>query len=231
MPSLNILNKKLMKKNTYIIAIICFLTLCLTGCSNDDYVETPPAVKETVSLSKLAPNKAIEVFNNYATTAKQMNIPDNRDAFDFERAVVSYSATKNAYVYMVPLKGEVSSDSLLVGIGDENGISVQLYMGKDKNTGLYRMYNENHEPIYDINFNTSSKLTKVETLYGNDATIIELPSTRAKRGAVSRHTWSVVCNTAFIAGGAALAYIGALPTLGASIGFGVCAGVAAAALC
>lgn len=220
-----------MKKNTYIISIICFLTLCITGCSNDDYEETPPAVKETAILSKLAPQKAIEIFNNYAIKAKQMEIPDKRNDFDFERAVVSYSANKNAYIYMVPLKGDMSSDSLLVGIGDEGRIAVQLYMGKDKRTGLYRMYNENHEPIYDISFNTSLKLTKVENLYGNDATIIDFPSTRQKKGALSRHTWSVVCNTTFIVGGAALTYIGALPTLGASIGFGVCAGVFAAALC
>ena len=49
--------------------------------------------------------------------------------------------------------------------------------------------------------------------------------------AFSKHTWSVICNTAIIAGGVSLAWVGALPTLGASIGCTVVCGVAAAAMC
>jgi hypothetical protein len=112
----------------------------------------------------------------------------------------------------------------MVGVGDVNNIEVKMYF-KETSKHNYTLYNQDNEPIYDVEYNESKNIIYFKKVYGNDVTI--LPTTRA----LSPKTWSYLCNGAISAGTLAAGLAGAAPTAGATIGLAVCAYVIATALC
>lgn len=202
------------------------LTVLLSACSSEsEEVAETNVVHEFSKLMDASEAKTQKMFGDYSASTRSMGVTDNTQKYDFSKSQMAYILSKDAYVYMIPKDGDSSGDNLLVGIGTEDDVYVQLYLEK-KNENEYTLFNQDHEPIYDITYNKDSNISKAIKCYGNDVTVI--PS---QTRAFSKHTWNVICNTAIIAGGVSLAWVGALPTLGASIGCTVVCGVAAAAMC
>ncbi|WP_052045024.1 hypothetical protein [Prevotella amnii] len=224
-----------MKKIFLLLAVVGFIFF--TACSSQDEIikehnKNSSTINVQASLCKSNPEYIKGLFSFYAVGTRSMGVPNKINNFNFDKAVTTYSQTKDFYIYMVPIKGENTLDSLLVGVGQSDRVVLQLYLGKNKKTGIYTLYNESNEPIYDINYNTTENTLSVINLYGNDATILPPPETRAKKRAMHRHTWSVICNTAIVAVGATVGFLGLVPTAGASgIGMAVCTGLLSAVAC
>ena len=214
-----------MKKSFLLFAAT---TTLFAACSSESEVVEPSVTNVTevsATLSEIPETKACDLFGVYANATRAVGVSNNLQQYDFEKSQVSYLINKDAYVYMVPMKGDDSRDNLLVGIGTEDEIMVQLYLEKTEDDNFI-LYNQDREPIYDITYDKNTNLSIVTNVYGNDAMVIA-EATRAW----SKHTWSVICNTDIIAGGVSLALVGAIPTMGASIGCTVVCGVASAAMC
>lgn len=228
-----------MKKIFLLLAVVG--SIFFTACSSQDEVisernNSSSTINVQASICESNPEYIKGLFGSYAVGTRSMGVPNKINNFNFDKAVTTYSQTKDFYIYMVPIKGEDTADSLLVGVGQSDRVVLQLYLGKNKKTGIYTLYNESNEPIYDVNYNTTENTLSVINFYGNDATILPPPETRAKKGgkkgAMDRHTWSVICNTAIVAVGATVGFLGLVPTAGASgVGMAVCTGLLSAVAC
>lgn len=213
-----------MKKKYF---LFCLLSLAFfSSCSSEsDELSHTTIIKEEAVLKEASNVNIKRLFGQYSKVTRSIGIEDNTSSYDFSKSQEAYIPSKDAYVYMIPKSNDVSGENLLVGIGTEDNIYIQLYLEKTSEN-KFTLYNQDNEPIYDIAYDNDTKLTKVINCYGNDATIIT-PTTRA----LSKRTWSIVCNTAITLGAVSLTLVGAIPTMGASVGCTIMCGVASMAMC
>jgi len=203
--------------------------MIVASCDNDfkqeDAICVQVPVVETLDSRQVPRQETIEMmFGKYSSKTRSIGIVDTDEEYDFQKVEVKKAQDKDALIYEVPSKTENSIEDIMVGIGDKNNIEVKMYF-KERSKHHYTLYNQDYEPIYDIEYYEPTNTICITKTYGNDVTV--LPLTRA----LSQKTWSYLCNGAIAAGGLAASLVGAVPTAGATIGMAVCSYVIASALC
>ena len=209
--------------------LLFFLSILMVSCTNDfnqeDTICVQAPVVESLDSEQVPSKETIEsMFGKYSTKTRAIGIIDNNENYDFQKVEVKKTQDKDALIYEVPSKSTSSLEDIMVGVGDDNNIEVKMYF-KETSQHHYTLYNQDYEPIYDVEYYESTNTICINKTYGNDVTV--LPSTRA----LSKKTWSYLCNGAVAAGGLAASLVGAVPTAGATIGLAVCSYVIASALC
>jgi hypothetical protein len=111
-------------KKNLLLAVVGFIFFA--ACSSQDEVisernNSSSTINVQASLCKSNPENIKRLFSSYAIGTRSMGIPNKINNFNFDRAVTTYSHSKDFYIYMVPLKGTNTADSLLVGVGTTVG--------------------------------------------------------------------------------------------------------------
>lgn len=205
------------------VVVVCFFSSCsseeISSSKNlnekeNVFVANLSTVQDTTSVKN--------AFNAYATMTRSLGIKSTDDSYDFTNVYVGETYKDNTILYMVSSKEQTELDKLLVGVGNDDGINLKLYF-EETSKFIYTLYNQDDEAICEMKYDEDSGTIECTKVYESDVSVIP---TR-----ISRQTYSKICNGAFVVGGIGLMVIGALPTMGASIGFAVCTYVISSALC
>ena len=198
---------------------------CSYNVDQEEAVRVQVPIVEAIDSSLFPCQETVEkMFGRYSYSTIAVGVVDVDEEYDFQKVEVKKAQGKDVFIYEVPSKNVSSLEDILVGVGDGNNIEVKMYF-KEISRYKYSLYNQDYEPIYDVEYNELTNAINITKIYGNDVTV--LPLTRA----LSQKTWSYLCNGAITAGGLAATLVGAVPTAGATIGLAVCSYVIASALC
>lgn len=170
---------------------------CANNIDQEDAVSVQVPVVETLDTGLVSSQESIEkMFGMYSSKTRAVGIDDSNEEYDFQKVEVKKAQDKDAFIYEVPSKNVDSLENIMVGVGDEKNIEIKMYF-KETSRYKYSLYNQDHEPIYDVEYNELANTVNITKIYGNDVTV--LPLTRA----LSQKTWSYLCNGAITAGGLA----------------------------
>ncbi|NDV82106.1 hypothetical protein [Bacteroides sp. 51] len=212
-------------KSGLVAVFSTILTISFYSCNNendiDDAVYAQNVSEIPYTMSKCENASFVEgLFESHKEMTR--SIGDgviSSGEYDFTNSIKSDVTNRAEDFYIIPSK-QNGNNELLAGICVNNEI-VAIFKFLKKSDSLYTLYNEANEPMYDVEYNVENHSLTIIGEYDNDAIIV---TTRASM-------YSYACSVAIGAGGIALASIGAIPTLGASIGFLACSSLLSVLIC